>query len=303
MQIAALIIDSFRHALDKKLFWVMLAISTVVALSFFTIRVTASGGLAIMGLPEFDVDGRAMAGLILTKVVSDYYVGWIGTILALIATAGVIPAFLEQGSVDVVLSKPITRAKLFLGKYLGCMAFTTLQVSYFVILTFFIAGNWWGFWIWGYLWAIPLVILMFSYLFAFCALFGVLTRSALASLLFTGLIWVAIVCVQAAHVYTQITNPWNPQQNKPLIQGTWATAIQGAYTVLPKTNDLSYIAQELSGAASIMDVLSSPQFQETQEQQLRGLEEINIPWSIGTSLACEAAALGLAMFIFWRRDY
>lgn len=305
MQLTALIIDSFRHAMDRKLFWVMIAISTAIAGAFALIGTTDTGGLSIMGKWTIvEQGGHAIKALILTKMVCDYYIGGIGIILALIATAGVIPGFLEQGGVDVVLSKPISRPKLFLGKYVGSMAFTALQAAYFVVVTFFVVGIRWEIWLWGYFWAIPLIILLFSYLYAFCALFGVLTRSSLASLLLTILVWVGLFAIQVAYGYTQISHPFNPRTNEPMITGRWAKASVTLQTVIPKTQHITYIAQDLTGAASMLDVVAPPEgMTKEQMQSYRKLEDVNIPWSIGTSLACESVVVMVAIFFFSRRDY
>src|SRR5207237_9963707 len=48
--------------------------------------------------------------------------------------------------------------------------------------------------------AVPLVVLMFSYLFAVCVLLGVLTRSTVAALLLTLLFWSALWAVHQSEV-------------------------------------------------------------------------------------------------------
>jgi len=325
MQVTALIIDSFRHAMDKKLFWVMIAISTAIAAAFGCVGATEAGGLQILGKWTIaETNGRAMAALILSRVVCDYYVGWIGIILALIATAGIIPEFLNQGSVDVVLSKPISRWKLFLGKYLGSMSFAGLQAAYFVVLTFFVAGFRWNIWLWSYFWAVPLIMLLFSYVYAFCAFFGVLTRSSLASLLLTMLVWFALWGLQNAYVLTRIPHPFDYTKQEPMLTGRWANVLRVTHTAIPKTQDIPYIAGKLTGAASLADTMnpedmsaytSHPdpevrrQFRQLEDRMeadrasARDIEDVNIPWSIGTSLGCEAVVVLLAMVIFWRRDY
>lgn len=325
MQLTALIIDSFRHAMDKKLFWVMIIISTAIAAAFACIGATEAGGLTILGKWTItETNGRSMAALILSKLVCDYYIGWIGIILALIATAGILPAFLDQGCVDVVLGKPISRPMLFLGKYIGSMAFAGLQAAYFVVVTFFVVGFRWGIWLPSYFWAIPLIILLFSYVYAFCALFGVLTRSSLASLLLTMLVWFGLWALQNAYVLTQIPNPFDYRTEEPLLKDWWADVFIAVHYVTPKTQDIPFIAGKLTGAASIADAMSpedmseftnhpDPQVRqqfrqmedrmESDRDAARKIEDVNIPWSIGTSLGCEAVIVMIAIFIFSRRDY
>jgi hypothetical protein len=83
-------------------------------------------------------------------------------------------------------------------KYMGGMLFVTLQVAIFSICSFFVLG------LRGHSWepkiflSIPLVVAVFSYLFSICVLLGVLTRSTVASVLITVLIWFGLWGVQTA---------------------------------------------------------------------------------------------------------
>ena len=85
------------------------------------------------------------------------------------------------GSIDVVLSKPMTRWQVFLGKYAGSMVFVFVQACIFVLLTFVVIGIRWGCWIPGYLLTIPLVLLLFSYLYCVSVWVAVYFRSTVAA--------------------------------------------------------------------------------------------------------------------------
>lgn len=101
MQLWALICDTFRETRDKKLFWVMLFVSTLAALGLACIGFDENGWSLFFGAvrkadPEF-VKGSPVANAIMGAIVShflvDTYIGWLGTAAALVATAGVFPRF------------------------------------------------------------------------------------------------------------------------------------------------------------------------------------------------------------------
>ena len=142
MQFWALIVDSLRESLDRKIFWVLAGISLLVAAAMFCVGFEPTKVDIMFGLWEFETEildptaevGRGnIASIAVTCM--DIVVGWIGVMLAIIATAGFFPAFMQRGAVDVLLSKPMSRAKVFLGKYLGSMVFVLLQATLFGLST------------------------------------------------------------------------------------------------------------------------------------------------------------------------
>ena len=72
-----------------------------------------------------------------------HYIGWIGTILGLISTAGIFPTLIERGHIDWFVARPLSRWKLFFGKFVGSLFFMTVQATFFVLLTFLIVGFRW----------------------------------------------------------------------------------------------------------------------------------------------------------------
>lgn len=121
--------------------------------------------------------------MLFRTVVIGLWLTWVATILALVSTAGLFPDLITGGSIDLYLSKPLSRGRLFLTKYLAGLTFVSLQVIVVTVGGFLIMG-WRGHeWLPQLFLAIPIVICFFSYLFAICVFFGVLTRSSIAALL------------------------------------------------------------------------------------------------------------------------
>lgn len=313
MQTWALIKDSFREAIDRKLFWVMLAISILIALGMACFGFDEKGLRVLFGTwqwesPELSVGSplrdAALAG-VLTHVLADIFLGWIGLGLALIATAGMFPSLMEKGTVDVVLSKPLRRWHLFLGKYAGGMIFILLQSAVFITLTFLVAGVRWKLWLWPYFWAIPLFLVLFSYLYCFTVLFGILTRNGLTSLLLTLVAWFVIWAPQAAY---------ESFLKVPELKAydSWYRAVTVTRAVLPKTRDVPFIAGNLVRAdlPSQFVNIEDPDLSETDRALIaearegeEAVADVDVARSIGSSLAFEAVIVLLAGWRFCRRDF
>jgi hypothetical protein len=81
-------------------------------------------------------------------------------------------------------------------KYFCGLIFFALQVGVFTTASFFVIGLRGGVWEPGLFLAIPLSVLLFSYLFGICALAGVLTRSTVAAILITLAAWLILGSMQ-----------------------------------------------------------------------------------------------------------
>ncbi|MFZ1933369.1 MAG: hypothetical protein WAU84_06460, partial [Thermoguttaceae bacterium] len=126
------------------------------------------------------------------------WLSWIASILALISTAGIFPDLMTAGSIDLFVSKPIGRLRLFFTEYLAGLLFAALQVTIFTVACFLVMGLRGGVWEPGLFLAVPIVVCFFSYLFSVCAFLGVVTRSTIAALLLTLLFWFGIWAVGTA---------------------------------------------------------------------------------------------------------
>ena len=127
-----------------------------------------------------------------------FWLSWLATILALVSTAGIFPRLIGSGVIDLFVSKPIGRLRLFMTEYLAGLLFVTLQVTVFSVASLLVIGLRGGVWEPGLLVAVPLVVCFFSYLFAVCVLLGLLTRSTVAALLLTLLFWFIVSMVGQA---------------------------------------------------------------------------------------------------------
>ena len=191
-QTFALLLDSYRELNAKRLFWVALALSGLGVVLFASVGM-ADGHLKLLvwttPIPLPFVTRETFYKQTFVGYGVGLWLSWIASILALISTAGILPDLMAGGSIDLYLSKPISRLRLFGTKVVGGLLFVTLQVAVFCACCFVVLRARAGTWEPGLFIAVPLVVLMFSYLFAVCVLVGVLTRSTIAALLITLLFW------------------------------------------------------------------------------------------------------------------
>jgi len=193
-QTAAIFLDAYRELNARKLFWLALILSGVVVLAFAAIGFR-DGNLTILvwktpfALEAMGISAETFFKFAFVNFGVKFWLAWCATIIGIVTTAGVIPDFISGGAIDLALSKPIGRVRLFLTKYVSGLLFVALQVAVFSVLSFFVLGLRAGAWIPGVFLAIPLMILFFSYLYCVSALVGLLTRSTIAAMIAALLFW------------------------------------------------------------------------------------------------------------------
>jgi len=193
-QTAAMFLDAYRELNSKKLFWITLALSALVALAMGTLGINEKG----ITFLHWELDSFISTAVMTKEAFYRFlfatfgvpiWLTWAATILALVSTSAIIPDFIASGSIELTLSRPISRLRLLLTKFLTGMLFATAQVLLFAGIWFLIVGFRVGVWDWPLFLAVPIVVVFFSYLFSMSVLLGLLTRSTIASLLLTLLFW------------------------------------------------------------------------------------------------------------------
>lgn len=314
MQFWAIIIDSFRESLDRKVFWVLLALTLLVGLAMLSVGFDGDQIQFFFGLweidfgfynPASDLGPSRLAGVVVYGLLAGM-LGSIGMVLMIVATASVFPSLMASGTIDSLLSKPIGRPRLFLYKYVATMVFVLLQATIFVGVTFLVMGLRWGVWRPGYLLSVPLVVLLFSYVYCVSVLVAVKTRSTVAAILVSLGAW---VCFAMIHNAPLVFEFFPSLKENRLMYNT----IRVLHWIPPKTGDFDYLAARLAGAGTSADAfppsmsyVGRPQdrarMQLAQEIEQRELLKDPIA-SIGSSLLFEFVVVSWAMWIFVRRDY
>lgn len=269
----ALIRDTFREAFARRIFWGLFGLSTLMILFFlFLLRIDlVEGGMATLSL--FGREARRIDDV--DRVVRGVYGGiatflytW-GMFLAVFASAGLVPSVLEPGRIELLLSKPISRTHILLGRYVGNILVVSCNVIFLVLGVWTILGAKTGIWSPGFLIAIATTIFIFAVLLSVVVFVGVLFESAALSTMVT--------------VALMILSPILAQTNfmMRLLSSEWARQIWKAlYYSLPKVWDVGRMT---------LDAI--------QRNPFRGFLPI---WS---SALFAVIVLSGAVWIFSRRDF
>ncbi len=300
-----LIRDTIRQALANGVFWIMLAACGVAIVFCLGISIENGESLRPTGdisidrphghlslafgawrLPLFR-DGQAMAHFILL-VLGEGVFGIMGTLLALVFTAGFVPEFVQPSNATVLLSKPAPRWVLLLGKYLGVMTLLALNVGVFVLGTYLAIGLRTGFWVNNYLWGMPLILVQVAAFYSFSTFLAVSTGSTLASVLGSVLFWFMCFGMNYGRHLLVAQESALPSQHF-MLRGL----VEAGYWILPKPVDLGMILH-----AAVESGQSMPQLDSVQQTGA-----FNPELSILTSLAFVVGVLALASQQLASKDY
>ena len=317
--------DSIRLLRARALFWISMGISIFAALLYLSIGFDEKGITFVFGAFHFEEaflakgsEGAELVYLtIFRNIIVAFWLSWIAIIIALISCAPIFPEFMGEGSAGVALSKPVSRPQLFIYKFVGALLFMAVQASLFAVIVF-IAIRWRvGLWNPSVFWSVPILLLVFSYLYSVLVLLGIKTKSVMASILMTLLFWLLCWVAQFGEAFTyQGARGGTGFTGRPASaesKASWEAANQwtrGPYAVLPKPGETTALLDRLivlgdgeSLGGSIIDAASK----KTGGGELDGAKEElhrhSPAWVIGTSLAFELLVLALACRMFSRRDF
>jgi ABC-type transport system involved in multi-copper enzyme maturation permease subunit len=269
----ALIKDTFHEAFARRIFWGFFGCCTALLLFLmFIMRVDVVEG-AMATITIFGRQGRPMddvQGLVeQTQSVIAMALFFMGMALAVFASAGLVSAMFEPGRIELLLSKPVSRVELLLGRYVGNVLVIAANMLYLVVGSWIIFGLKTQVWGSGYLVSSLLTILMFAVLLAVLVLAGVLWDSAGVGTMITfAIMFVTPILAQKTTIERLLDSEWS------------RNVVRVAYYVLPKTSDVSVIMRHM--------ILHQP------------VESWMPVWS---SALFGGAVLGAGLWLFQRRSF
>lgn len=269
----ALILDTLREALARKIFWGLFALSTAMILFFlFLLRIDlvegATATVTLFGQTShrsLDLDRivRNVQASIATFLYS------FGMFLAVFASAGLIPSVLEPGRIELLLSKPVSRAHILVGRFAGNVLIVAANTTYLVLGVWLILGIKTGIWAPAFLAAIATTTFIFAVLLAVVVLIGVLWEStALATMVAVALMIISPILAQYQLMDRLLSSQWS--------RNVW----HGLYYLLPKVYDL--------GKATL-DLVNG-----------RPVDSLTPIW---TSALFGLAVFSGALYVFQKRDF
>lgn len=265
-------------------------------------------------LMPFDALGQQLL------LIENYLVAGVGTwvclLLSVALTAFFIPGMLRKGTIEPLLVRPISRWRLLLYKYLGCLLFVSAGAvgilgSVWLVLSF--QSGLWGF---AFLGLIPVLIFYYAFLHAISTFGAVITRSAVFSLVGACICWFCLSILQG--VYTTVIamdrvnqvvevakamekKDGEPEEKQvPLSQSYFGQTVLFLHKWLPRPGDIDASVRELLEVDLLIGSKenSGPNLQALIE----GPNKTDWKESAAITAAYTALLLAISCFIFSKRD-
>jgi ABC-type transport system involved in multi-copper enzyme maturation permease subunit len=233
----ALIRDTFREAFARRIFWGFFGCCTALLLFLMFIMGidVVQGAVAtvtIFGRTSPSRDAQQMVHR--TQGVIAMVLYFAGMALAVFASAGLVSAVFEPGRIELLLSKPVSRTHLLLGRYAGNVLVIAANVFYLVGGSWIIFGLKTGVWGWGFPLSSLCTIFVFSVLLAVLVWIGVLWDSAAVAIMVTFAIMIVTpILAQKATLERLLSSEWSRD------------VVRVLYYTLPKISDVSAIVWDL----------------------------------------------------------
>ena len=268
----ALVRDTFREAFARKIFWGFFGCSTAVILFFiFLMKIdVVEGALATVSLFGKEMRAQEVENIVrgVQGALAAFLYGF-GLFLAVFASAGLIPTIFEPGRIELLLSKPVSRYHILLGRYLGNLLVIAFNMLYLVLSVWIILGIKTDIWTHQFLYSAGLTIFVFAVLLTIVVLIAVLSESAVLSTMVTfGVMIAGLIVAQKSTIERLLTSEWS------------RNVVRVLYYTLPKVWDLGNIGRKLVTGVPIEDWMPV--------------------WS---SALFGVAVLGAGLLVFSRRNY
>jgi len=216
---------SLREAMARKVF-----------ISFFIISLLTIFFVAfIISMPNFvkafvvGAGNNFLESFTALEIMFISPISLIGILMSVFSSASFIPVMLEKGNIDLLLSKPISREQLLIGKYLGGIAVVLINIALLIIGVWLVFSIKFSVWNFGFLLTIFTITFTFAILYSIIVLFGILTKSSAPGMMIAYLIFLIVSPVLYSVKY----------KLGVLIQSSLVKGIVDfVYYLFPKTSEL-----------------------------------------------------------------
>jgi len=274
--------DVFREAAAR---WTLIAyffLSSLFLIIFASaINLDIVDG-ALAGAKLFGKEVQMNDSMSIEKLVLGFETGFsailyfLCTFMAIFATAHLVPRLQEKGTIDLYLSRPVSRTGLLLSRYVAGLILAATNIVYLI-------GSIWAIVVWKtgvanprFLLAGAIILFVIATLLAFAFLVGVVTSSTAVSIMTTyGLFFFALMLVAHERIEAAVSKEWQ------------ATLIKTLYWVIPKTAEL--------GQAVVAFVAG--------ENVPARVAAVLTPAPFVTTAAFGVACLVLASWMFQRKEF
>ncbi|HNX51679.1 MAG TPA: hypothetical protein PLS53_05670 [Thermoanaerobaculaceae bacterium] len=275
MKVWALVVDTWREVLARYTLLGFVIVSTLflLVLTFALNLDIVDGSLAAGSLfgKAFDLHGETPIETVVTTGESAFaaMLYGLGVFLAIFATGSQVPNLVHRGTVDLYLSRPVSRTTLLLGRFVGAITLVLANLAFLCGGVFVVISLKTGVWNPRLLLAGGIIALVFLSYLGFMYLIGVLSGSTPLSIMLPYAIYI-IAMPLAAHKHIAAA----------MDSRLAASVVHGLYWLLPKSGELGRDVVQLvmgKGEPSLM--------------------------AMGTTLAFGAGCLAVAVAVFQRKSY
>lgn len=250
-------------------------------------------GMALFGVPIFSdlLKGNPVSAadlvLIIETILSKPVAGWFGIGVSIVITSWMFPRMMTDGSLALLVTKPLSRVALFAAKFLAGGTFAFLNAALLIGGTWLALSwraGWWNGW---YLLNIPLLVLVFLVVHSVSAFIGTWTRSTIPALMAALAAWFLMGTMSLLVQYIHE----NPAQFSKRIR----TTADVAHAVVPKAGEIMDLSEAfvLRARGSLEDL---------GRQERAWLDHVDPVRLLVPSVLFASLWVGLGIVIFVRRD-
>ncbi|MFZ0456584.1 MAG: hypothetical protein WAM24_22735 [Ignavibacteriaceae bacterium] len=227
-------LSTLREAMARKVFLFFLGISAIVIIVLALITILTNTSSILGNIGNFSRDNKlgteGIGGMVtMFEIVIINSIANLGLLLAIFSSASFVPVMLEKGNIDLLLSKPISRAQLLWGKYFGGILVVLINIAFLIFGIWFIISLKFSYWNFAVLWSVLLITFAFAALNAVIVLFGVMTKSSDLGMM-------------TAYCIYLILSPFllaSKDRMLPFLENkVLNTILDGFYYIIPKTSEI-----------------------------------------------------------------
>ncbi|MCB0279428.1 MAG: hypothetical protein KDD94_08000 [Calditrichaeota bacterium] len=224
---------TIREAMAKKTFMAFFLASTVFLLIIifaFQLDIVKNGEAALnfVGTDDGDAPIVELEEFVKTLIgFSSVAIMTAGIFLSIFATAGLIPSMLEKGSIDLILSKPMSRLNILLARSGGALLVVFFNITYLILGLWIILGLKTGVWIVSFLIIIPVICLVFLIIFCWMALWGILLNNSALTIMLTYIMFgISGLLLARNQIYALLSSK------------IWGYILDGLYYLFPRISEM-----------------------------------------------------------------
>ena len=207
---------------------------------------------------------------------------WAIMLFGLFGTAGLIPSFVNKGTAELFLSKPLTRPNIFIARITGAIGSITMNVLFFTVGIWLVFGIKLGVWNAGFLASALLTSYIFACFFSIAVISGIITQSTGVAILMGFMFSIFAGALETREFF--LYKIWD--------NSIYHTTLDILYYCTPQLKAMENSAGTLIGVMKLPDI---PQFAN------RPQEFTILPFLYSTLSA--GALYVLAILYYRRKDY